>query len=95
VLAFGHTDFHSDVQAVTVPTLIIHGNADKIVPIEGSSNKLAQMLPQAQYNVYEGAPHGLFYTHREQLNADLVRFCTAGSGESAPAAIPTIPMGKI
>jgi pimeloyl-ACP methyl ester carboxylesterase len=95
VMAFGHTDFRSDVQAVTVPTLLIHGNADKIVPIEGSSAKVAQMLPQAQYNVYEGAPHGLFYTHREQLNADLVRFCTAGATEAEPTKMPTIPVGKI
>jgi pimeloyl-ACP methyl ester carboxylesterase len=95
VLAFGHTDFRNDLQAVTVPTLLIHGDADKIVPMEGSSDLVAKLLPQAQYNVYEGAPHGLFYTHREQLNTDLVRFCTTGISTGASTTIPSIPAGKI
>ena len=94
VLAFAHTDFRNDVQNITVPTLIIHGDSDKIVPIESSSARVARMLPQAVYKVYEGAPHGLFYTHRDQLNTDLVAFCTAGVTSGEPT-IPTIPMGKI
>lgn len=94
VLAFGHTDFRSDVQAVAVPTLIIHGNADKIVPFDVSGALVAKMLPDAVLKVYEGAPHGLFYTHREQLNTDLVAFCTAGS-TAGETTVPTLPMGKI
>jgi pimeloyl-ACP methyl ester carboxylesterase len=82
VLAFGHTDFRNDVPSVTVPTLIIHGDADKIVPIEVSAERMRSLLPNAEYKVYEGAPHGLFYTHREQLNADLIAFCTAGASET-------------
>lgn len=94
VLAFGHTDFRNDLAAVTVPTLIIHGDADKTVPIEASGSRTAQLLPDAVYKVYEGAPHGLFYTHREQLNADLIAFCTAATPAMETAA-PTFPKGKI
>ncbi len=72
--AFAYTDFRKDLPAVTVPTLIIHGDADKIVPIEISGNRTAKALPHAQYIVYPGAPHGLFFTHRERLNADLLAF---------------------
>jgi len=75
-ISFSHTDFRNDLQAVTVPSLIIHGDADKTVPIEASGNRTAALLPNAEYKVYEGAPHGLFYTHREKLNADLIAFCT-------------------
>ncbi|MDQ3292274.1 MAG: alpha/beta hydrolase [Bacteroidota bacterium] len=73
-LAFSQTDFRNDVKAITVPTLIIHGDDDKTVPIEASGNRTAVMIPAAQYIVYEGAPHGLFYTHKERLNQDLITF---------------------
>ncbi|HLP74842.1 MAG TPA: alpha/beta hydrolase [Bacteroidales bacterium] len=59
------TDFREDVRKIDVPTLIIHGDADKTVPIEASSNRTALMIPGSKYHVYDGAPHGLFYTHRE------------------------------
>lgn len=72
--AFATTDFRSDVQSVSVPTLIIHGDADKTVPIEASSDRTAPMIPGSQYLVYEGAPHGLWFTHREELNKDLITF---------------------
>ncbi|MES2649834.1 MAG: alpha/beta hydrolase [Bacteroidota bacterium] len=75
-IAFANTDFRQDVMAVSVPTLIIHGDDDKTVPIEASSNRTAEMIEGSKYLVYEGAPHGLFYTHRERLNADLVSFIT-------------------
>lgn len=72
--SFSHTDFREDIRSIDVPTLIIHGDADKIVPIEASSDRTAGMLPESHYVVYEDAPHGLFYTHRERLNRDLVAF---------------------
>lgn len=75
--AFAHTDFRDDIQAIKVPALIIHGDADKTVPIAASSDRLAKQLPAAQYLVYEGAPHGLFYTHKDRLNQDLVNFITS------------------
>lgn len=72
--SFATTDFRNDVKKITVPTLIIHGNNDKIVPIEASSKRTAEMLPDAEFVIYQDAPHGLFFTHRELLNPDLVNF---------------------
>lgn len=72
--SFANTDFRADVQNVSVPTLIIHGDADKTVPIEASSDRTAAIISGSQYLVYEGAPHGLWFTHREQLNRDLITF---------------------
>lgn len=76
-IAFANTDFRADVEAVTVPTLIIHGDADKTVPIEASGNRTAKMIPNATYKVYSGAPHGLFYTNRKELNQDIIDFCSS------------------
>ena len=76
-LSFAQTDFREDVKRIDVPTLIIHGDADQTVPIEASSNRTAKMMEGSQCLVYEGAPHGLFYTHRDQLNKDLVAFITS------------------
>lgn len=73
-VAFAQTDFRNDLNAVTVPTLIIHGDADKVVPIEAAGNRTAEMIPNSRYLVYEGEPHGLFYTAKEQLNQDLLEF---------------------
>lgn len=78
-ISFAQTDFREDVKSINIPTLIIHGDSDNTVPIEASADRTAQMIPDAQYKVYEGAPHGLFYTHREQLNADLVDFINSES----------------
>ena len=61
---------------VTVPTLIIHGDEDKTVPIEATGKQSAKLIPNNTFIIYEGAPHGLFYTEREKLNADLVKFLT-------------------
>jgi non-heme chloroperoxidase len=73
--AFASTDFRQDVQSINVPTLIIHGDDDQTVPIKSSSDETAKMIAGATYKVYEGAPHGLFYTHGERLNEDLINFC--------------------
>ena len=73
-ISFATTDFREDLKAINIPTLIIHGDDDQIVPIKVSSDRTATMLPHAIYKVYEGAPHGLFYTHKEQLNKDLIDF---------------------
>jgi pimeloyl-ACP methyl ester carboxylesterase len=77
--AFAQTDFRADVQAVKVPTLIIHGDADQTVPIKASSDRTAAMIPGSNYVVYEGAPHGLFYTHKDKLNKDLLHFINAAT----------------
>jgi pimeloyl-ACP methyl ester carboxylesterase len=61
-----------------VPTLIIHGGEDNTVPIQISSDKSSQLIPDNQYLVYKDAPHGLFYTHKERLNMDLIEFIDTG-----------------
>lgn len=67
-------DFRSDVAAVTVPTAIIHGTADNILPIEATARRLREMLPSATYVEVEGAPHGLLWTHAEEVNRALLDF---------------------
>ena len=89
-VAFSSTDFRDDLKTITVPTLIIHGTADKTVPIEVSGDRTATMLPHAQYVVYDGAPHGLFYTHKETLNKDLLKFINGGEAEGEE---PLQPVG--
>lgn len=72
--SFSFTDFRDELSTVNVPTLIIHGNDDKIVPIDLTSKKLLEAIANNTYIVYEGAPHGLFYTDRDKLNEDLLDF---------------------
>ncbi|MET0283262.1 MAG: alpha/beta hydrolase [Polyangiales bacterium] len=74
VTAFGTTDFRAELPSVKLPTLVIHGDADKTVPFEATGKVVPQLLPHAQLKVYEGAPHGLFYTHKHELNRDLIAF---------------------
>lgn len=76
--SFSTTDFRTEMRLVNVPTLIIHGDADKTVPIEPTGKQAAKAIPGSHFIIYEDAPHGLFYTHKEKLNADLVKFLTAG-----------------
>lgn len=72
--AFATTDFRPDLTAFKVPTLIIHGTDDKTVPIDATSRVAARAIPNAKFIEYDGAPHGLFATHKEQLNKDLLAF---------------------
>lgn len=72
--AFGTTDFRPDLAAFTIPTLIIHGTADKTVPIDPSARAAARGIPHAQLIEYDGEPHGLFATAPERLNEDLLAF---------------------
>ena len=72
--AWGGTDFRPELQQVTVPTLIVHGDADQIVPIETAGDQAAEGIPNNRYQVLSEAPHGLNYTHREQLNRLLIDF---------------------
>ena len=72
--AFATTDFRGDLKSFTVPTLIIHGDADKTVPIDTSARKAAIGIPHAKLIEYEGAPHGLFASHKARLIADVLAF---------------------
>ena len=77
VRAFSETDFRGDMGAFKVPTLIIHGDADATVPIDVSARSAARMIEGASLKEYSGAPHGLFFTHKEQLTNDLLLFLGA------------------
>lgn len=74
VRAWSTTDFRTDLKAITVPTLIIHGTNDATVPIEVSARKAARLIPQSTLIEYEGEPHGLTSTAYERLNKDLIDF---------------------
>ncbi len=77
--SFSQTDFRSELPLIKVPTLIIHGDADKTVPIKATSEQAASLIPGAVYKVYDGAPHGLFITDKERLTQDIASFITSGT----------------
>lgn len=72
--AFSSTDFRKDMKSVNVPTLIIHGDKDETVPIDPTGKESARVIADNDFIVYPGAPHGLFYTEKKRLNADLLEF---------------------
>ena len=74
IKAFSETDFTGDLKKFDVPTLIIHGDDDQIVPIGASAHASSKLVKNATLKVYPGAPHGLAYIHKDQLNADLLEF---------------------
>jgi non-heme chloroperoxidase len=74
---FSETDFSADLKKIDVPTLIVHGDDDQIVPIDASARAAAKLVKQSTLLVYEGAPHGLPTTHKHRLNADLLAFIKA------------------
>ncbi len=74
IKAFSETDLTEDLKSFDVPTLIIHGDDDQIVPFAASAQRSLKLIPNATLKVYSGAPHGLFETHKEQLNSDLLAF---------------------
>ncbi|MER8040903.1 alpha/beta fold hydrolase [Streptomyces hydrogenans] len=69
-----YTDFRADIPAVDVPALILHGTADRILPAEGTARPFHKALPSADYVEIEGAPHGLLWTHAEEVNTALLAF---------------------
>ena len=72
------TDFRAELRAVAVPTLVVHGERDMTCPLELTGRPTAALVPGARLLVYEGAPHGLFLTHMDRLNADLLAFARGG-----------------
>ncbi|GAA4418398.1 alpha/beta hydrolase [Nibrella viscosa] len=85
VRSFSETDFRPDLTTINVPALIIHGDSDQIVPFEITGQRTHQAIPRAQIVVYEGGPHGLFFTHKEKLTNDLAAFIlenATASGQS-------------
>jgi non-heme chloroperoxidase len=74
-------DFSRDITRIDVPTLILHGTADRILPIEGQGRRLHAALPDARYAEIEGGPHVMCVTHAREVNAQLLAFL----GQPAPA----------
>lgn len=74
VKAWSSTDFRADLKSFKVPTLVIHGDTDATVPMEISGRKAAEAIAGSTLKVYEDAPHGLYFTHKDRLNADIAEF---------------------
>ncbi len=74
VTAFGETDFRKDLERIDVPTLVIHGTDDRIVPFTISGKRTAEIVKGSRLVSVEGAPHGLIWTHAEQVNKELLDF---------------------
>ncbi|MEU6013152.1 alpha/beta hydrolase [Streptomyces sp. NPDC047515] len=74
--AFAATDFHEDLKKFDIPTLVVHGDDDQIVPIDATGRKAAQLIPDATLKVYEGGPHGIALVpgYKEKFNKDLLEF---------------------
>jgi non-heme chloroperoxidase len=84
IKAFSETDLTGDLARFDVPTLIIHGDDDQIVPIGASAHRSVELIAGATLIVYEGEPHGICSTRKDRVNADLLAFLSAG-----PARSPT------
>jgi non-heme chloroperoxidase len=74
IKAFSETDLTEDLKAVDVPTLVLHGDDDQIVPIGAAALMSSKILPNARLKVYPGAPHGLAGAHKDEFQADLLEF---------------------
>ena len=74
IKAFSETDFTEDLKKFDVPTIIIHGDDDQIVPIDAAARASATLVKNSQLVVYPGAPHGITDTHKDKLNADMLAF---------------------
>ena len=74
IAAFSATDFRADLKKFDIPTLVIHGDDDQIVPIDASGKASAALIKNANLIVYAGAPHGLTDTHKDRVNQDLLDF---------------------
>ncbi|MGA8618879.1 MAG: alpha/beta hydrolase [Candidatus Sulfotelmatobacter sp.] len=83
VKAFSETDFTEDLKKIDVPTLILHGDDDQIVPFADASVLSAKLVKRSTLKIYPGLPHGMCTTNAEQINADLLAFCKAAASAKA------------
>jgi len=90
--AFATTDFHADLPSLTVPTLVIHGTADKTVPIDCTGRQVAAAVPHSRLLEYDGAPHGLFASHKFELVNDVLRFVATGVVEDQTGVVTNTPI---
>jgi non-heme chloroperoxidase len=85
--AFSETDFRADLESFDIPTLVLHGDDDQVVPFSVGGQASAAMIENATLTVYPGAPHGITDTHKEQLGADLLAF-VSGDDDAPTASNP-------
>lgn len=85
IKAFSETDFTEDLKKFDIPTLVVHGEDDQIVPVKDSAKKSARLIKGAREIYYPGAPHGLTATHQDQVNADLLAFLREAQKSSQAA----------
>jgi non-heme chloroperoxidase len=83
IKAFSETDFTEDLKKIDVPTLILHGDDDQIVPIADSALLSAKLVKGATLKIIPGAPHGMCSTHKDQINAELLAFLQRSQHASA------------
>jgi non-heme chloroperoxidase len=69
-----HTDFRADLPKIDIPVLVLHGNEDRVLPIEACGPRTHELIKGSEYIMIEGAPHGLCWTHAEEVNRELLRF---------------------
>ncbi len=74
VRSFSQTDFRADMASFTMPTLVLHGNADQTVPVDVSGRVSAEMILNAEFREYAGAPHATFFTEKDRVNEDILNF---------------------
>jgi non-heme chloroperoxidase len=84
--AMVETDFRAELPRISLPTLVIHGDRDVSAPVDATGRRTAELIPGAVFKLYEGAPHGLFVTHMERLNADLLAFIGTAAHVSVVSA---------
>jgi non-heme chloroperoxidase len=69
-----HTDFRADLRRIDIPVLVMHGSEDRVLPIEACGPRSHELIAESEYVVIDGAPHGLCWTHADEVNAELLRF---------------------
>jgi non-heme chloroperoxidase len=84
IKAFSETDFAEDLKKFDVPTLVLHGEDDQVVPVRNSAVKSARLINGAKEIYYPGAPHGITATHQDQVNAELLQFLRGSSAPQLP-----------
>jgi non-heme chloroperoxidase len=77
IKAFSETDLTEDLMEFDIPTLILHGDDDQLVPIQASALQSSRIVKDAELKIYKGAPHGMCTTHKDEINADLYAFVKA------------------
>jgi non-heme chloroperoxidase len=89
IKAFSETDFTEDLKKFDVPTLVLHGEDDQIVPVKDSARKSARLIEGARDVYYPGAPHGITITHQDQVNAELLAFIESADSVRKEAPVST------